>query len=545
MLVLILVIWFPSYIFALHLLFKRAQLELSNHYEMAGPLAVGGSTGSGGNGPGGWLARLGWGLGEASVEIVESNPSQSYEARVAFFGSAIPEDGMIGWLIPLDSIVGPCPTIPNSTIGPITAPSSEDTGTDTATIGHIPAPFMAMDPSYEFDIVYEYEEPLPDDADPPPMVIDNPGCPPLCPLPPFRDSTITTLDRPVGQGKPGDEINFDEEDTPFVPFPNTTWIALVQRGSCSFAIKAQYAQSLGATALIVGGFDETLISMSAGGMGAGQGISISNLFVGRSSYVNLTKAIDESNVRLEVGVGNHKDAKDSLSDSQQEPAAEAVSSKEVKTILVRLDGEPAWEWYTPILSLLIILSLPSLLTLCTLFIHRIRAERREREMRAPEDIVAGLPIRVWTGSGWEKDLERGRGRSDQRLDEEAGSERSPLLRIRNDSKEDDRPNFNTNYGATMENEASTSAPRQATALDLRLEETDKDDSGSQLKLHPSVHPSLAVPEEVPSSSGIAMTSRPSGGHRLEESDESIPRPPWFSSQSECAICLCDFEVGDK
>ncbi|KAG8794645.1 hypothetical protein FRB91_010227 [Serendipita sp. 411] len=545
MLILTILIWFPSYIFALHLLFKRVQMELSNEYEINQSFSLGTSTGSG---PGGWLARLGWGLGEASVEIMESNPSQIYEARVAFFGSSIPEDGLIGWLIPLDTIVGPCPTEPNSTTPDPTALL------ETPPPDRIPVPFMAMDPSYEFDMVYEYEEPLPDDSDTPPVVIDNPGCPPLCPLPAFRSLVHGSPHSESLTGIEGD-VDLGDEELPFVPFPNTSWVALVQRGSCSFAAKAQYAQSLGASALIVGGFDETLISMSAGGIGAGQGIEISNIFIGRSAYVNLTKAIEESNVRLRVGDGSHELEKSMQVESQHEHGKSvegAVISREVKTILVRLEGEPAWEWYTPILSLLIILSLPSLLTLCTLFIHRIRAERREREMRAPEDIVAGLPIRVWTGSGWEKDLERGRQGTDRRLDESGGngdpsSERTPLLQIRSDSKEDDRPKLSSSYGAMTENEASTSAPRQTAALPYRPDDTDKASPGDQPQMHPSVHPSLAVPEELPSSSGFAMKSRSSRGgqHRAEESDETIPRPPWFASQSECAICLCDFEVGDK
>jgi hypothetical protein len=60
--------------------------------------------------------------------------------------------------------------------------------------------------------------------------IENTGCPPLCPL-------------------------FDISNTlgdPWQPFPNTTWVALVRRGTCSFADKALYAQSLGASSLIVG-----------------------------------------------------------------------------------------------------------------------------------------------------------------------------------------------------------------------------------------------------------------------------------------------------
>lgn len=46
--------------------------------------------------------------------------------------------------------------------------------------------------------------------------------------------------------------------------------------------------------------------------------------------------------------------------------------------------------------------LPSLMTLATIIVHRIRAARQARRDRAPEDIVRNLPWQVWTGSGWEK-----------------------------------------------------------------------------------------------------------------------------------------------
>jgi len=62
----------------------------------------------------------------------------------------------------------------------------------------------------------------------------------------------------------------------------------------------------------------------------------------------------------------------------------------------------AWEWYSPIITFVVILLLPSALTFITLLIHRIRASRAAQRDRAPEDVVRGLPWRVWTGTGWEK-----------------------------------------------------------------------------------------------------------------------------------------------
>jgi hypothetical protein len=47
----------------------------------------------------------------------------------------------------------------------------------------------------------------------------------------------------------------------------------------------------------------------------------------------------------------------------------------------------------------------SIMTLVTLFVHRIRAARHAARQRAPSDVVRALPVRVWTGAGWvcEKD----------------------------------------------------------------------------------------------------------------------------------------------
>ncbi len=56
----------------------------------------------------------------------------------------------------------------------------------------------------------------------------------------------------------------------------------------------------------------------------------------------------------------------------------------------------------PIITFIIILLLPSILTFITLLIHRIRAARAAQRERAPEDIVRRLPWRIYTGDGWEK-----------------------------------------------------------------------------------------------------------------------------------------------
>ena len=63
---------------------------------------------------------------------------------------------------------------------------------------------------------------------------------------------------------------------------------------------------------------------------------------------------------------------------------------------------PSDRLLSPILTFIIILLLPTLLTFITLLIHRVRAARAAERDRAPEDVVHRLRWRIYTGSGWEK-----------------------------------------------------------------------------------------------------------------------------------------------
>lgn len=58
--------------------------------------------------------------------------------------------------------------------------------------------------------------------------------------------------------------------------------------------------------------------------------------------------------------------------------------------------------FSPILTFIVILILPSCLTFVTLLIHRIRMARAAQRDRAPENVVKGFPWRVWNGTAWEK-----------------------------------------------------------------------------------------------------------------------------------------------
>ncbi|KAI0248611.1 hypothetical protein BJV78DRAFT_1131203 [Lactifluus subvellereus] len=167
---------------------------------------------------------------------------------------------------------------------------------------------------------------------------------------------------------------------PNIPERLEPWIALVQRGACQFVSKAREAQRLGAKAIVVGGEDpdvsgkpDTLVNMFS--PEDASDVTIAATYIKYSSYAELYSLIASSN----------------------------TSQAGLKTVSLLISSEfSAWQWYSPILTFLTILFIPSSLTFLTLVIHRIRAAHAAQRERAPEDVVKSLPWRVWTGSGWEK-----------------------------------------------------------------------------------------------------------------------------------------------
>jgi len=154
----------------------------------------------------------------------------------------------------------------------------------------------------------------------------------------------------------------------------------VQRGACQFVSKAREAQRLGAKAVVVGGEDpdisgkpDTLVNMFS--PEDASDVTIAATYIKYSSYSELYSLIATSN----------------------------TSQAGLKTVSLLISSEfSAWQWYSPILTFLTILFIPSSLTFLTLVIHRIRAAHAAQRERAPEVVVKNLPWRVWTGSGWEK-----------------------------------------------------------------------------------------------------------------------------------------------
>ncbi|KAF5382464.1 hypothetical protein D9615_002735 [Tricholomella constricta] len=239
--------------------------------------------------------------------------------------------------------------------------------------------------------------------------------------------------------------------------PTEAWIALVQRGKCEFVKKVREAQRLGARAVVVGGenpeisgYPDALVNMYS--PEDSSDVKIAATYIKYSDYLHLSSLIDSSN----------------------------TSHSGLRTLSLLITAEySAWEWYSPIITFVIILLLPSALTFITLLIHRIRAARAAQRDRAPEDVVRNLPWHVWTGTGWEKH-EGG---------EHVGDSHSREL---SDSQ--------------LEAGIVTSEP---------------------------IH---TEPERMEDDASNPSTSHP---------PQNLIHRPWFEAQVECAICLSEFEKGDK
>ncbi|KAF8073925.1 hypothetical protein FPV67DRAFT_1410711 [Lyophyllum atratum] len=235
--------------------------------------------------------------------------------------------------------------------------------------------------------------------------------------------------------------------------PTEAWIALVQRGKCEFVKKVREAQRLGAKAVVVGGDNpetsgspDALVNMYS--PEDSSDVKIAATYIRYSDYIHLSALIDSSN----------------------------TSHSGLRTLSLLITAEySAWEWYSPIITFVVILLLPSALTFITLLIHRIRAARAAQRDRAPEDVVHNLPWHVWTGTGWEK--------------HEGGE---PTV---------DSPHSKQTSDAQPEAGISHSETQ-------RVDEDSSDPSASHTPMD--------------------LTDR-----------------PWFEAQAECAICLCEFEKGDK
>ncbi|KAI7935902.1 hypothetical protein MJO29_015205 [Puccinia striiformis f. sp. tritici] len=281
--------------------------------------------------------------------------------------------------------------------------------------------------------------------------------------------------------------------------PTHDWIALIERGHCAFVEKVRYAQKLGASAVIVGdhhnsiateltpflfskptisnhnnfGFNSGLLTMYA--PGDTSDLSIPSVFVARDSYLSLRQDwLDFSAI------------------------PEHQSTDQIHSLQVIMSKDELWTW--PFFDLVIILLfLPSILTIVTLLLHRISTFRKRRADRAPRELVNRLPSVIWA-----KDMEKG----------------IPLL-------------SDPNYLPTQDSQpSSVPATGWIPALRQWLQNI-------QPRFHPTISFANPRSEQTP-----LLTPSITNQQQLKEPVLRKQQKKVYFSQRECAICLSDFEVGD-
>lgn len=299
--------------------------------------------------------------------------------------------------------------------------------------------------------------------------------------------------------------------------PPRNWIALVERGGgCGFADKVRVAQELGAVAVVVGDAPspnwhggsgdpneegdpglsgKRLITMFA--PGDTSDVHIPSTFVTRPSYLDLERLIQETEKDQEDWQKQHP----SEHDGEHAPRIRGLEIVIGKDDLV-------WEW--PLIDFgILLLLLPSFMTVITIIVHRIRMIRQRRKERAPELVVLGLPCLIWRGNGqpWEKvegpDIDPGPG------------------------------NGGTPDASTPRPFASDDLESGRAGETIPLLAEDENGAGPSQRTHTSA--------KMPSSSedGNATTTRPVNPASF------LPPGRTYFSTDECAICLCDFVDGDR
>lgn len=299
--------------------------------------------------------------------------------------------------------------------------------------------------------------------------------------------------------------------------PPHNWIALVERGGgCGFADKVRVAQALGAVAVVVGDAPsptwhggrsgdpneegdpglsgKRLITMFA--PGDTSDVHIPSTFVTRPSYLDLERLIQET----------EKDERDWRIQHPEDHGSEGAPVSRGLEIVISKD-DSVWEW--PLIDFgILLLLLPSFMTVVTIIVHRIRMVRQRRKERAPQLVVLGLPCLIWRGNGqpWEKvegpDVDPGPGNG-------GAASASPSRPFVSDDLESGRA------GETMP-----------------LLDEDEDGAG------PSQHSQTSVKTQPSVENGITAT-------RPVNPASFLPPGRTYFSTDECAICLSDFVDGDR
>lgn len=157
--------------------------------------------------------------------------------------------------------------------------------------------------------------------------------------------------------------------------------------------------------------------------------------------------------------------------------------------------------------------------------HRIRHHRAQQRERAPEAIVASLPTGTWTGEGLVFDD----------FEKEVGVVAHP------------QPRKSTPAGADINVQGQEPAVGLNTTETLSSSESAKETEPTttdetQKAPAPIANVQATLPDDA---SAVASTSAPPTGRRPVANGRKYLKKAWFATQTECAICLGEFERGDR
>ncbi|KAL9939013.1 hypothetical protein V8E36_001826 [Tilletia maclaganii] len=313
-----------------------------------------------------------------------------------------------------------------------------------------------------------------------------------------------------------------------------------------------------------------LVKMYASGSTAD--ILIPSTFITRPSYLDLIRLIDEIEheqhdtagrrrrplparrkklVLEDREEGEEENDRERVGGGDDEDEAEGAQRAKGLEIILERD-EMVWEW--PLIDFAIfLLLLPSLMTLGTVLIHRIRLARQRAKDRAPELFVSKLPCYIWRGGGvpWEK-VE---GEDDEEQDGGDGvaAGKRPAAQAPTHAGEE-------LGSATAMDGAGTSSRHGQTQLDLEAAAAEDatlpvpSSSGSHCLSTPGPQPMAHSSSEnsvsvngngIGSSSNTRkVSSRLSKAASSTHFDFLPPGRRYFGTQ-ECAICLDAFHDGDR
>ncbi|KAL0079300.1 hypothetical protein J3Q64DRAFT_1260987 [Phycomyces blakesleeanus] len=141
--------------------------------------------------------------------------------------------------------------------------------------------------------------------------------------------------------------------------PTTDWVALLQRGGCSFITKVRAMQISGAVAVVVGDPES-------------------------STWITMYAPGDTSDIKIP-----------SVFVSKREYRALVYLTQRVNPLLVRLEWDGFISWPMLDVLLLVVLS-PSIMMLFVYCTWKIRRFQKQKQDLAPAHIVSGLTLRVFS-----------------------------------------------------------------------------------------------------------------------------------------------------